>query len=210
MKALLDGLRQFQRHALPKKRELFKRLAEGQHPHTLFVGCSDSRVDPNLILSTEPGDLFVLRNAGNAVPAYGAGNGGEAATVEFAVQVLGVSQVLVCGHSHCGAIEALIEKDTVADLPALRGWLRQFEAARGIVSGRSADVDPGVMVQAAIQENVLAQMANLKTHPTVADRMQAGALQLIGCMYWIESGAIAHTVANDRGEYNWVTISPED
>ncbi len=118
MKPILEGLRKFQREVFPLKRDLFRRLAEGQRPETLFIGCSDSRVDPNLLTSTEPGELFVLRNAGNVVPPYGASTGGEAAAVEYAVQVLGVDQIIVCGHTHCGAVKALLDPEAANDLPS--------------------------------------------------------------------------------------------
>jgi len=210
LRSILEGLKRFQREIMPTKRDLFKRLAEGQNPDTLFIGCSDSRVDPNLLVSSEPGDLFVLRNAGNVVPPYGASTGGEAATVEFAVQVLGVSQILVCGHSHCGAIEALLKKESAADLPALRGWLSQFEATRRIVGVTGGGFEAEELMERAVQANVLVQMANLTTHPVVAARLLAGTLQLAGCMYWIETGVVAHTIANDRGGWDWVTLSPDD
>jgi carbonic anhydrase len=207
---LLQGLRRFQREVLPAKRDLFRRLAKGQKPHTLFVGCSDSRVDPNLLTSTEPGDLFVLRNAGNVVPPYGASTGGEAATVEYAIQVLGISHILVCGHTHCGAIQALLEQEAVADLPAVRGWLRQLEATRRIVSEQPDDIEPEALMERAIKANVLVQLANLTTHPVVAARMQSDNFRLVGCVYWIATGAVAHTIGNDRGGWDWVTLSPDD
>ena len=210
MKPLLEGLRKFQREVLPQKRDLFNRLARGQDPDTLFVGCSDSRVDPNLITSSEPGELFVLRNAGNVVPPYGASTGGEAAAVEFAVQVLGVSQILVCGHTHCGAVQALLDQRAADDLPALRGWLKQLEATRRVVSEQQEEIEPEQLLERAIQANVLVQLSNLATHPVVAARVHAGELQLTGCVYWIESGVVAHTVANDRGGWDWVTLDPHD
>jgi carbonic anhydrase len=207
---LLDGLRRFQRDVLPGKRQLFERIAEGQNPHTLFVGCSDSRVDPNLLTSTEPGELFVLRNAGNVVPPYGASTGGEASAVEFAVHVLGVKRVVVCGHSGCGAIHALLEEEAAADLPAMQDWLRQFEATRRIVSERRDGLGPDELMEHAIQANVLIQLSNLMTHPVVAARMQAGRLELLGCVYWIETGVVAYTVPNDRGGWDWAMLRPDD
>ena len=102
---LVAGVHNFQGNVFQNQQELFSKLARGQSPETLFVTCSDSRIDPNLITQTEPGDLFVLRNAGNIVPAYSGTAGGEVATIEFAVTGLGVKQIVVCGHSHCGAIK---------------------------------------------------------------------------------------------------------
>jgi len=207
--SILAGLRQFQQEVFPQKRELFRRLAKGQRPETLFIGCSDSRVDPNLLTSTEPGELFVLRNAGNVVPPYGASTGGEAAAVEYAVKVIGVNQIIVCGHTHCGAVEALLEPGAADDLPALGKWLTQLEATRRIVNDKRDEIDPDELLEKAVQANVLVQLANLSTHPVVAARLLAGDLELIGCVYWIESGAVAHTVGNARGGWDWVTLEPD-
>lgn len=176
----------------------------------MFVGCSDSRVDPKLLTSTEPGELFVLRNVGNVVPPYGASTGGEAAAVEYAVQVLGVSQIIVCGHTHCGAVQALLEEGVAADLPALRGWLTQLEATRRIVNEQCDEIEPEKLVERAVQANVIVQLANLATHPVVAARVEFGGLRLRGCVYWIETGVVAYPVVNDRGGWGWVTLSPDD
>ena len=109
MQKLIHGLHHFQTALFGSQRELFERLAEGQSPEVLFITCSDSRINPNLLTQTEPGELFILRNAGNIVPPYGAVQGGEAATIEFAVAGLGVKDIIVCGHSHCGAMKGLLE-----------------------------------------------------------------------------------------------------
>ncbi|MEO2169471.1 MAG: carbonic anhydrase, partial [bacterium] len=151
-----------------------------------------------MLTSTEPGDLFVLRNAGNVVPPYGASTGGEAAAVEYAVQVLGVNQIIVCGHTHCSAVKSLLEPDSAADLPALRSWLRQLEATRRIVSEQRDNIDPEELLDKAVQANVLVQLANLSTHPVVAARLLAGNLELVGCVYWIDTGVVAHTVGNAK------------
>ena len=108
MQKLIQGLHRFQRDLFGSQRELFERLAQGQHPEVLFITCSDSRINPNLLTQTQPGELFILRNAGNIVPPYGAVQGGEAATIEFAVAGLGVKDIIVCGHSHCGAMKGLL------------------------------------------------------------------------------------------------------
>jgi carbonic anhydrase len=208
LKSILAGLEQFQREVYPQKRELFRRLAKGQSPETLFIGCSDSRVDPNMLTSTEPGDLFVLRNAGNVVPPYGASTGGEAAAVEYAVQVIGVKQILVCGHTHCGAVQALLDPGSADDLPALRSWLRQLEGTRRIVNAKRDEIDPEDLLEKAVQANVLVQLANLSTHPVVAARLLVGDLELIGCVYWIETGVVAHTVGNAKGGWDWISVGP--
>lgn len=119
MQKLIQGLHHFQTNVFSSQRELFERLARGQSPDALFITCSDSRINPNLITHTEPGELFILRNAGNIIPPYGAANGGEGATVEYAVAALGVRDIIVCGHSHCGAMNGLLNLDSLGELPTL-------------------------------------------------------------------------------------------
>lgn len=183
MDKLIDGFRRFARDVYPTKRELFGKLAGGQAPSTLFITCSDSRIDPSLITQTEPGDLFVIRNAGNFIPAYGS-EWGEAATVEYAVAVVGVTDVVVCGHSQCGAINALLTPGSTDKLPAVARWLEYAEApAEGGETGEDR-------VPAAIQANVRHQLDNLRTHPSVADALQKGSLRLHGWVYDIGEGAL--------------------
>ena len=133
---LVAGVHRFKHEVFREQRELFERLAEGQSPQTLFITCSDSRIDPNLITHTDPGDLFVLRNAGNIVPAYGATSGGEVATIEFAVTGLGVSDIVVCGHSHCGAMKGLLHPEYLTEMPAVVEFLHHAEATRRIVKSK--------------------------------------------------------------------------
>lgn len=116
MQKLIEGIHQFQRESFLPLQGLFEQLARGQQPETLFITCSDSRIDPNLLTQSKPGDLFILRNAGNIIPPHGAGNGGEAATIEFAAGALAVRDIIVCGHSHCGAMKGLLQPEQVASL----------------------------------------------------------------------------------------------
>nr|MBA3924157.1 carbonic anhydrase [Nostocaceae cyanobacterium] len=109
MKKLIKGLREFKANYVSTHQELFEQLSQGQKPRVLFITCSDSRIDPNLITQAQLGELFVIRNAGNIVPPFGATNGGEGATIEYAVQALGIRQIIVCGHSHCGAMKGLMK-----------------------------------------------------------------------------------------------------
>jgi carbonic anhydrase len=120
MQKLVDGIHQFQQNIFSTRQSLFQRLADGQQPLALFITCSDSRIDPGLLMQTDPGELFIMRNAGNIVPAYGTVHGGEAATIEYAVSVLNVKDIIVCGHSHCGAMAGLLNPEAVAELPAVR------------------------------------------------------------------------------------------
>src|SRR5262245_5943523 len=190
MQKLVDGIHHFQANIFTSQRTLFERLANGQHPEALFITCSDSRINPNLITQTEPGELFVLRNAGNIVPAHGAANGGEGATIEFAVVGLNVRDVIVCGHSCCGAISGLLYPHTLGDLPAMAMWLRHAEATRRIVREKYADRGGVALLTTAVEENVLVQLENLRTHPVVAAGLAGGRLKLHGWVYKIETGQV--------------------
>jgi len=190
MQKLIQGLHHFQANVFSSQRELFERLAHGQSPDALFITCSDSRINPNLITQTEPGDLFILRNAGNIIPPYGAANGGEGATIEYAVAVLGVRDIIVCGHSHCGAMKALLELESLGELPAVRHWLTHAEATRRIAKENYEHLCGGPLVTAAIEENVLVQLENLRTHPAVAAALSRGRLNLHGWVYKIETGEV--------------------
>jgi len=190
MQKLIEGLHQFQTTIFGSQRELFERLAQGQHPEVLFITCSDSRINPNLLTQTEPGELFILRNAGNLVPPYGAVQGGEAATIEFAVAGLGVKDIIVCGHSHCGAMKGLLEPPPSRDFPALTQWLSHAESTRRIVRDKYGDREGTSLLNVTIQENVLAQMENVRTHPVVASGLAQGKLKLHGWVYKIETGEV--------------------
>lgn len=190
MQKLITGLHAFQQHIFGEQRDLFERLAAGQHPLALFITCSDSRINPNLITQTEPGELFILRNAGNIVPPYGAPGGGEAATIEFAVKGLGIRDIIVCGHSLCGAMDALIAEEKLRELPALTEWLRHAEATRQIIREKYADRTGAALQLTTIEENVLVQLENLRTHPAVAARLAQGTLNLHGWVYKFETGQV--------------------
>ncbi len=187
---LVAGVHNFQGNVFRTQQELFQRLSKGQSPETLFITCSDSRIDPNLITQTEPGDLFVLRNAGNIVPAYSGTAGGEVATIEFAISGLGVKQIVVCGHSHCGAIKGLLNPDQLEEMPAVRDWLKHAEATRRIVKSKYKHLGKAELVEVAAEENVLTQLENLQTHPAVAVALAQGELSLHAWMYEIETGEV--------------------
>src|SRR5262249_33214059 len=138
MERILEGVRRFRETVFHEQRLLFERLARQQAPQALFITCSDSRVNPNLITQTEPGELFILRNAGNIVPPHGTSGGGEAATIEYAVSVLKVANIIVCGHSNCGAMHALLYDEKARDLPAVRAWFGHAEATRRIMTENHA------------------------------------------------------------------------
>jgi carbonic anhydrase len=187
---LVAGVHRFKHEVFCQQRELFERLSQGQEPATLFITCSDSRIDPNLITHTDPGDLFVLRNAGNLVPAYGATSGGEVATIEFAVTGLGVRDIVVCGHSHCGAMKGLLHPEYLAEMPAVAEWLKHAEATRRIIRSKYSRLAGEALLDAAIEENVLMQLENLQTHPAVAVALAEDKLKLHAWVYDIASGEV--------------------
>ena len=206
MQKLVEGIHHFQANVFLPQRELFERLAHGQQPDALFITCSDSRINPNLLTHTDPGDLFILRNAGNILPPAGAANGGEGATIEFAVAALGVRDVIVCGHSHCGAMNGLLHPEGLKDLPAMRAWLGHAAATAQIMKEKYPHLAGDALLTATIEENVLVQLENLRTHPTVAARLARGALNLHGWVYKIETGEV-FAYDPHRGQFVPVTES---
>lgn len=191
MQKLVQGIHQFQKDIFNHRRPFFEKLAEGQKPLALFITCSDSRINPNLLTQTEPGELFILRNAGNIVPPYSTPGGGEAATIEYAISVLGVQDVIVCGHSCCGAMAGLLNPDSVASLPAVKSWLSYADSTRRIVDENYQHItEPAARLTLTIEENVLVQIENLKTHPSVAAALSRKALKVHGWVYKIETGKV--------------------
>ena len=191
---LTEGVARFQRDVHPAKADLFARLAATHRPPTLFVSCSDARVVPESITGSEPGELFVIRTAGNLVPAYTPGADGVAASIEYAVAVLGVSDIVVCGHSACGAMTALAERHDLSGAPAVADWLRHADASLA----RAADASGAAELGALIRENVHAQLANLATHPSVARALAAHTVTLHGWVYDIPTGAVEEFDATGR------------
>lgn len=191
MQKLVEGIHRFQEEVFSAQQGLFQRLVDGQQPQALFITCSDSRIDPNLLMQTEPGDLFILRNAGNIVPPYGPYAGGEAATIEYAVGVLGVQDIVVCGHSHCGAMTGLLQPEQLANLPAVRNWLAHAEATARIMKENYEHLtDPQARLTATVEENVLVQLENLRTHPCVLAAMSRRQMKLHGWVYKFEAGQV--------------------
>lgn len=199
MQKLVHRVHHFQTQIFNSKKELFERLSQGQSPDALFITCLDSRINPNLITQTEPGELFILRNAGNIVPPHGAAKGGEGATIEFAVKALGVKDIIICGHSHCGAIKGLLNPASLTELPTVSQWLSHAEATRWIIKENYSQLDDAERLNAAIQENVLVQLENLRTIPAVAAKLVKGELNLHGWVYKIETGEVfAYDPANGQ------------
>ncbi|MCA9156336.1 MAG: carbonic anhydrase [Pirellulaceae bacterium] len=191
MQKLVDGIHQFQRDIFSSRKRLFERLVNGQNPLALFITCSDSRIDPSLLTQTQPGELFIMRNAGNIIPPYGAVRGGEAATIEYAVSVLGVHDVIMCGHSHCGAMNGLLHPEQVEPLPAVRDWLGHAEATSRIIRENYRHIHASqARLTATVEENVLVQLENLRTHPSVAAALARDQLKLHGWVYKFETGQV--------------------
>ncbi|OQD53837.1 carbonic anhydrase [Streptomyces phaeoluteigriseus] len=191
MQPLIDNARTF-----GQRPEEFAKLAEGQSPEVLFITCSDSRVVPALITGARPGQLFELRTAGNIVPPYVSPSPtGEAATIEYAVEVLGVQDIVVCGHSHCGAVGALVRGDDLDSVPAVRAWLAH-------AAEEPAAADPGdPTVAQAVQHHVLAQLLRLRSYPCVEKRLTDGRLRVRGWYYEVHTGAVReHRVDTDSFE----------
>ncbi|WP_432854257.1 carbonic anhydrase [Amycolatopsis sp. CA-161197] len=183
MQDTAEGVRHFQQDVYPHKAQLFEHLATHHKPDTLFIGCSDARVVPELITSSEPGELFVIRTAGNLVPAYHPGADPVTASIEYAVAALGVTDVIVCGHSACGAMTALAENHDLSATPAVAGWLEQADASRARVK------TPGDVPE-LVRQNVLAQLATLATHPSVARGLATRTLGLHGWVFDIPTGRV--------------------
>lgn len=206
MEKLVRGVHHFQTTQFNEQRELFEHLSQGQQPDTLLITCSDSRIAPNLVLQTQPGDVFVLRNAGNLVPPYGAARGGEGATIEYALKGLEVRHIIVMGHSKCGAMKGLLNPDSLAEMPLVTDWLNHAAATLQIVKECYGDLAGEDRLNAAIKENVLVQLDNLRTYPVVAVKLAKGELTLHGWLYEIESGRV---LAFDHASSHFASITPQ-
>jgi carbonic anhydrase len=173
---------------------LFGTLAGGQSPEVLFITCSDSRIDPNLLTGSDPGDLFICRNAGNVIPPHSNETGGMTASIEYAVAVLGVRHIIVCGHTDCGAVKGALDMDGLNGLPHVKEWLGHCRSAMEIVRERNG-INSGACLghehlNEAIEENVLQQVQHLRTHPVVAAKLATGKVEIHGWVYNIETGGI--------------------
>ncbi|MBE0483674.1 MAG: carbonic anhydrase [Bacterioplanes sp.] len=194
MQNLVRGVLTFQQDVYPEKKDLFGTLAGGQNPRILFITCSDSRIDPNMVTGSHPGDLFICRNAGNIIPPHSNETGGMTASIEYAVAVLGVRHIIVCGHTDCGAVKGALNVDALKGLPHVKEWLGHCRSAMEIVRERH-DIETGSCLDEchldeAIEENVLQQVQHLRTHPIVAAKLATHKVQIHGWVYDIESGRI--------------------
>lgn len=204
---LVQGFRRFRQEVYPQQQALFKRLASAQSPSAMFITCADSRIVPELITQSDPGTLFVTRNVGNVVPPYGQMNGGVSTAIEYAVLALGVQHIIVCGHSEYGAMKAVLNPASLDGMPTVRAWLRHAEVARSVVADNcncgSAHETLGVLTE----ENVVAQLDHLRTHPSVAARLASGQLHIHGWVYDIDSGGIR---AYDAASGNFLALDGDE
>ena len=191
MNELIGRVFSFEKQVFPASGELFAKLtAFGQSPKALMISCADSRIVPEQILQAQPGDLFVCRNAGNIVPPFATMNGGVSSTVEYAVAALGVRDIIVCGHSDCGAMKALVYPEGLERMPNVAAWLRHGAAAEHVVSTCCGHLEGTERIRAVSLENVIAQLAHLRTHPSVAAALAGGDMALHGWFVDIHAGQV--------------------
>lgn len=208
MNDLIGRVFDFEKSVFPSRNDLYAKLvANGQSPKALMISCADSRVVPEQIMQADPGDLFVCRNAGNIVPPFATQNGGVSSTVEYAVAALGVRDIIVCGHSGCGAMTALMNPEMLDGMPNVAAWLRHSHAAEHVVRAGYNELTPEEMVHAATLENIVVQLAHLRTHPSVAAGIARGEISLHGWFVDIHSGVVLG-LDGETGQF--VQIRSED
>lgn len=188
---ILTGLKRFQDEVYPGHRELFAHLAENQQPRALFVTCADSRIVPNLILQAEPGELFLIRNAGNIVPpARSADGGGTVASIEYAVAALDITDVILCGHTNCGAMKGILHPEKVAAMPNVAAWVQHAEPARRAVERLYPEAVEEEKLERVVEQNVIQQVKNLLTHSFIRSRVEQGRMEIYGWVYDIRTGHV--------------------
>lgn len=210
MDRLYKGIWNFQISYFREEADFFRRLSTGQSPEVLFITCSDSRVDPNLVTQSKPGELFIVRNVGNIIPPYDAvkDKNSVAAAIEFAVLQLKVSDIIVCGHSNCGAMRALLAGGHEnRDMPHFRAWLHLADSVREIILRHYADATDDIRQRVSEEENVLLQLHNIQTYPFVKKALDEGTLRLHGWYYNIGTGSI---YSYNSSEDVFETIKGED
>ncbi len=204
MPSFAHGVLRFQDEIFPAKKALFERLSLGQSPEALFFTCSDSRIETAMITQTAPGELFVCRNAGNIVPPHSNQTGAMTASLEYAVAVLKVPHIVVCGHTECGAMKGAMNPDSLDGLQHVREWLSYSRAAVEIVNEIGGELDDAGRMQLVTEHNVILQLQHLRTHPSVAARLARGDLELHGWVYDIRTGQVS---AYDEGARKFVPVA---
>ena len=191
MEKIINGYLQFKESGFKERKDLFAKLSNSQSPEVLFITCSDSRIDPNLITQTEPGDLFVIRNAGNIVPPHTVESDGIVASIEFAVVALGVKHIVVCGHSNCGAMKGALNTSGLTALPKVKSWLNYCSEAVALVESREGDLMSDEL-NSVTQENVFLQIRRLEQYPEISKRLAKGDIEIHGWVYEIGEGTIRY------------------
>ena len=197
------GVVKFQRDIYPGKAELFEKLSTGQSPEALFITCSDSRIETAMLTQTDPGELFICRNAGNIVPPHTNQTGGMTASIEFAIGALQVPHIVICGHTECGAMKGAMNRAGLTNLPHVREWLGYSQGAVDITQALGADLDDAGKMKMLLEQNVMLQLQHLKTHPTVAVAMAKGEVTLHGWVYDIKTGEVS---AYDDDSNTWISV----
>ena len=216
MEHIIDGVLRFQREVHPNDRALYKHLALAQSPAAMFIGCADSRIVPENLTQQGPGSLFVVRNAGNIVPPTGPDPGGVSASIEYGVAVLGIPDIVICGHSGCGAMRAIVSgTEQLEKLPAVARWLHYSDEAWGVVAAECSQASDEEKLDALVHENVLVQLDHLLTHPAVAEAVEKKQLRLHGWVYDIGSGGVETYDASvgrfvPIGEHPFASATPLD
>ena len=191
MQKLVEGIHQFQNGIFSSNQRFFEGLVDDQQPLALFITCSDLQIDPSLLPQTELGELFILQNIGNIVPPYGEAEGAASKTIEYGVSVRGVKDIVICGHSNCGVIRALLDQSEVTKLPSVQSLLSHAESTRRIIEENYAHVtDAAARLTATAEENVLVQLEHLQTYPSIAAALERKMLNLHGWVYESETGQV--------------------
>jgi len=197
------GVLKFQNDVFPGKQSLFEELSEGQSPEALFITCADSRIETGMITQTGPGDLFICRNAGNIVPPHTEHTGGMTASIEYAVAVLKVPHIVICGHSGCGAMAGAMNPEGLESLPHVKRWLGFSKAAVSIADELGQDMNDDEKMSLLIEQNVLLQLQHLRTHPSVAAALAKDEVQLHGWVYDIKTGGMT---AYDESQKKFIIV----
>jgi carbonic anhydrase len=207
---LKAGIRRFQTEVYPEQAETYRKAAsEPQRPRALIVACADSRIDVESITQSGPGDLFVTRNIGNLIPAYGEMLGGVSAVIEYAVSALKVKHIVVCGHTDCGAMKALMHPEAIENMATVTSWMKNAHAALSVANSLAEkDERPSDMMKRLTQENVLLQIQHLRTHPSVAGAMAREELTISGWVYDIATGGVR--ISDDGGRVFRAVGSEDD
>jgi carbonic anhydrase len=211
LEKLKQGVRRFQAEVHAENAaDYHKAATTPQQPHTLIVACADSRVDVEAITSSGPGEVFVTRNIGNMVPGYGEMMGGVSAVIEYAVSALKVHHIVICGHSDCGAMKALLHPESTAGMPTVKSWLTNGQAALTVASTLGHPDDrPSERMRRLTEENVLMQLAHLKTHPSVAGAMAREQLTVSGWIFEIGTGEVRIAEDGSREFIPVTAIEPQ-